>query len=115
MNKRPFSWIPPRYLFSPLSPADLMEKLAFQGEEIDRTIRAYTEQLTSSSRHARALVSHQPTDMPKGLSFRQGDLICLQEKLAPSGWCKGICGEKEGFFPANAVMLLPVPNQKGRK
>ena len=47
------------------------------------------------------------------LSFKKGDLICLEdddgETVMQSGWCFGVCDRtgKKGDFPAECVYVLP--------
>jgi len=86
------------------------------GEDIRDLVLGFLEGLRRKSKFVVAMMDY---DAPQEggensfLSFKKGDLICLEAddgySVMHSGWCFGKCDRtgEEGDFPANCVYVLP--------
>eukprot|EP00050_Salpingoeca_kvevrii_P001267 m.166190 g.166190 ORF g.166190 m.166190 type:complete len:2194 (-) comp10335_c1_seq21:224-6805(-) len=84
------------------------------GEDIRDLVLGFLEGLRRKSKFVIAMMDYSsPGEGSSFLSFRKGDLICLENDdgyaVMHSGWCYGRCDRtgQEGDFPANCVYVLP--------
>jgi len=84
------------------------------GEDIRDLVLGFLEGLRRKAKFVIAMMDYSsPGDGSNFLSFRKGDMICLEAddgySVMHSGWCFGKCDRtgEEGDFPANCVYVLP--------
>jgi myosin-7 len=84
------------------------------GEDIRDLVLGFLEGLRRKSKFVIAMMDYSsPGEGSSFLSFKKGDLICLDNDdgyaVMHSGWCFGRCDRtgQEGDFPANCVYVLP--------
>jgi myosin-7 len=84
------------------------------GEDIRDLVLGFLEGLRRKSKFVIAMMDYEsPGEGSTFLSFKKGDLICLDQddgySVMHSGWCFGRCDRTgaEGDFPANCVYVLP--------
>ncbi|XP_062521649.1 myosin-VIIa-like [Corticium candelabrum] len=84
------------------------------GEDICELVLGFLEGLRKRSKFVIAVMDYSsPGEGSSFLSFKRGDLICLEEDdgetVMQSGWCYGLCDRtgKKGDFPAECVYVLP--------
>ena len=84
------------------------------GEDIRDLVLGFLEGLRRKSKFVIAMMDYSsPGEGSSFLSFKKGDLICLDQddgySVMHSGWCFGRCDRtgEEGDFPANCVYVLP--------
>eukprot|EP00039_Didymoeca_costata_P032095 m.36807 g.36807 ORF g.36807 m.36807 type:complete len:2189 (+) comp9188_c0_seq1:109-6675(+) len=84
------------------------------GEDIRDLVLGFLEGLRRKSKFVIAMMDYESPEAGSNfLSFRKGDLICLEAddgySVMHSGWCFGKCDRtgEEGDFPANCVYVLP--------
>ena len=84
------------------------------GEDIRDLVLGFLEGLRRKSKFVVAMMDYSaPGEGSSFLSFKKGDLICLDNDdgyaVMHSGWCFGRCDRTgaEGDFPANCVYVLP--------
>ncbi|EDQ89347.1 uncharacterized protein MONBRDRAFT_37062 [Monosiga brevicollis MX1] len=84
------------------------------GEDIRDLVLGFLEGLRHRSKFVVAMQDYSaPGEGSSFLSFKKGDLICLDNDdghaVMHSGWCFGRCDRtgEEGDFPANCVYVLP--------
>ena len=84
------------------------------GEDIRDLVLGFLEGLRRKSKFVIAMMDYEtPGGDANFLSFKKGDLICLEGddgySVMHSGWCFGKCDRTgaEGDFPANCVYVLP--------
>lgn len=84
------------------------------GEDIRDLVLGFLEGLRRKSKFVVAMMDYaSPGNGSNFLSFKKGDLICLEAddgySVMHSGWCFGKCDRtgEEGDFPANCVYVLP--------
>jgi len=84
------------------------------GEDIRDLVLGFLEGLRRKSKFVIAMMDYaSPGEGSSFLSFKKGDLICLDQDdgyaVMHSGWCFGKCDRtgEAGDFPANCVYVLP--------
>jgi myosin-7 len=85
------------------------------GEDIRDLVLGFLEGLRRKSKFVVAMMDYEAPEEGENsfLSFKKGDLICLEAddgySVMHSGWCFGKCDRTgdEGDFPANCVYVLP--------
>eukprot|EP00118_Oscarella_pearsei_P013161 m.102210 g.102210 ORF g.102210 m.102210 type:complete len:2208 (+) comp37156_c0_seq4:160-6783(+) len=87
---------------------------SMSGEDIRDLVLYFLEGLRKRSKYVVAMMDYSsPGEGSSFLSFKKGDLICLEdddgETVMQSGWCFGVCDRtgKKGDFPAECVYVLP--------